>query len=100
MINTQKLGDLGYYQMPEFAGEEAAIRWGGKGIRLLGLPDEYDPVMFERILNGRNPHDGSKLTARMSGNRRRGWDITTTHEKDVSGLELVAGDDRIAMLRG
>ena len=99
MIEFQKVGDFGYYLTPEFEGEQVNIRWGGKARELLGLPEEFDPVMFERVLNGRNPHDGSKLTARWSSNRRNGWDITVTDEKVSSVLELLAGDDRILQLK-
>ena len=99
MIEFQKVGDLGYYLTPEFEGEKVNIRWGGKAVQLLGLPEEFDPVMFERVLNGRNPHDGTQLTARLKGNRRQGWDVTVTAEKVSSVLELLGGDERITQLR-
>ncbi len=66
---------------------------------MLGLPDAFDAAMYERLLNGRNPFDGEKLTARLKSNRRLGWDVTLTDQKDVAVLELVAGDGRIRGLR-
>jgi conjugative relaxase-like TrwC/TraI family protein len=99
MIEFQSINNPGYHLQPEFSGSPVDARWVGKGTQLLGLPDQFDPVMYERLLHGRNPHDGEKLTARMKANRRLGWDVTLTNEKEVSALELVAGDDRIGKLR-
>ena len=99
MIEFQPINNPGYHLTPEFTGHDVAARWVGKGAQILGLPEQFDPVMYERLLYGRNPHDGEKLTARIKDNRRLGWDVTLTNEKEVSILELVAGDDRIGQLR-
>ena len=99
MIEFQPINNPGYHLQPEFTGREVVALWVGKGAELLGLPDRFDPLQYERLLHGRNPHDGDKLTARMKDNRRLGWDVTLTNEKEVSVLELVAGDDRIGHLR-
>ena len=99
MIEFNHISNPGYHPTPEFEGGKVNAKWVGSGKQLLGLPDEFDPAMYQRLLAGLNPHDGSRLSARLSKVRRMGWDVTTTNEKDVAVLELVAGDDRIAKLR-
>ncbi len=99
MIEFQAINNPGYHTTPEFTGQPVAARWVGKGAQILGLPEQFDQVMYDRLLYGRNPHDGEKLTARLKDNRRLGWDVTLTNEKEVSVLELVAGDERIGKLR-
>ena len=79
MIEFQSINNPGYHLQPEFTGQQVDVRWVGRGTELLGLPERFDPLMYERLLYGRNPHDGSKLTARMKENRRLGWDVTLTN---------------------
>lgn len=85
--------DPKYYLMEE--GYEQA-RHGGTAAALLGLPPTFDPVVYDRLIRGLNPHDGSQLTDRKRSEKSRGLiDITVTAPKAVTIPYLLGGDDRI-----
>lgn len=49
MIEIQAISKPGYYTTPEFSGGGLNASWIGSGTRLLGLPEQFDPVMFDRL---------------------------------------------------
>jgi conjugative relaxase-like TrwC/TraI family protein len=85
--------DPNYYLKEE--GIERAT-FGGKGARLMGLPEGFDPTVYYRLFDGLNPYDGSRLTERARKTNARGAiDITITQPKPVSIIRHVMGDERV-----
>jgi conjugative relaxase-like TrwC/TraI family protein len=81
--------DGGYYM------DAAELRRlvGGIYARQLGLAGETpDLKQLQRLLLGRDPSDGSQLTARLAKDRVKGWDLTASIPKGVT--EAIEGGDR------
>jgi conjugative relaxase-like TrwC/TraI family protein len=82
--------DGGYY----LDGTELRREWGGKGAPLLGLTGRPEFEQLDRLLKGRHPITGEKLTALQRDDHLAGWDFTARLPKNVTGM-IERGDERI-----
>jgi conjugative relaxase-like TrwC/TraI family protein len=58
--------------------------WFGKGAERLGLEGRVAKQDFFRLLEGRDPRSGEKLTVRLKDNRRPGYEIVFSGPKGFS----------------
>lgn len=77
------------------AGSPEPGRWGGKLAERLGLEGDVDPEQFSRVLHNIHPTLDEKLTPRIRGDRRPGFDLTFSAPKSVSLAWALLGDERI-----
>lgn len=82
--------DGGYY----LDSSELRREVGGNAAKLLGLEQTPDFEQFKRLLQGLDPHDGDKLTAKLVKGRLAGWDVTACVPKGVT-IAMQAGDSRV-----
>jgi conjugative relaxase-like TrwC/TraI family protein len=82
--------DGGYYLKPGDLHRE----WGGQGAARLGLAGPPDFEQFKRLVHGRHPFTGERLTARLDADRLPAWDVTASVPKGVT-TALERGDSRI-----
>lgn len=85
--------DGGYYLKDDGLSRE----WGGKLAETLKLGDTPTLDQFKRLLQGRDPHSGKQLTAKLIEERIPAWDITASMPKGVTTL-IECGDDRVLQL--
>ena len=71
--------------------------WGGKLADRLGLDDTPQLEQLRHLLQGRDPHTGKQLTAKLIDKRLVGWDFTASLPKGVTTL-MECGDDRVSLL--
>jgi len=90
--HTGKKSQEEYYSTD---GQEFAGCWGGKGAELLGLKGCVTDEAFARLCSNLHPLTGEKLTPRMRGDRRPGFDCNFNCPKSVSLLYAYTHDDRI-----
>jgi conjugative relaxase-like TrwC/TraI family protein len=76
-------------------GQEIAGRWGGQLAASLELSGQVDKAGFDALCDNVNPATGERLTARMKGARRVGYDINFHCPKSVSVLYALTGDEAI-----
>lgn len=76
-------------------GQELVGRWGGKGAEMLGLEGRVGKQAFDRLCDGLDPRDGSKLTVRTRSDRTVGYDFTFSVPKSVSLLYAMHEDQGI-----
>lgn len=82
--------DGGYY----LDGDNLRREWGGRGAAMLGLSGTPEFEQFTQLIEGRDPHSGKQLTAKLIEVRIPGWDFTASVPKGVT-TALECGDDRI-----
>ncbi len=76
-------------------GQEFVGYWVGKGAQKLGLNGRVDKVAYDQLCENINPVTGERLTQRMNGKRRVGFDISFGVPKSVSLLYAYTRDERI-----
>ena len=87
------------------AGQKVTGEWFGQGAEKLGLKGTVKEAEFLALCEGKNPANGSRLTARMNSkrrdedgkvvaNRRVFYDLTLSPPKSVSVVALLQ-DERI-----
>lgn len=103
MLSIGKLGAGGahYYTdglgaVDEYYSEAGAHSgvWLGKGASLLGLDGEVDPALFSRVLDGRDPATGERLSRSRSS--VPGFDLCFRAPKSVSLLQALADPETAA----
>ncbi len=71
--------------------------WGGKLASRLALDGTPELEQLRHLLQGRDPHSGKQLTAKLIDKRLAGWDLTASLPKGVTTL-MECGDDRVSLL--
>ena len=84
----QALSHSDYYD----TGSERGV-WGGKLAEKLQLSGEVDRDQFQQLAEGRDPHSGDKLTARIKHNRRAGTDATFSAPKSWSVVAALSAPE-------
>ena len=95
--------DGGYYlgangTGPDGLTDDGLLRaWGGELSKRLKLDGPPTIEQLRHLLQGRDPHTGKQLTAKLIEERITAWDFTASLPKGVSTL-IECGDERIGLL--
>jgi conjugative relaxase-like TrwC/TraI family protein len=88
---TQGLSKEDYYS----ESQEIVGAWGGKGAKILLLDGDVGKSDFEALCDNLHPLTNERLTARMSQERRVGYDLNFHCPKSVSAVFALTKDEAI-----
>lgn len=97
IAGTQKYFETVLTQGDYYLGQEVSGHWFGKGAEILGLGEgtKVTREQFKRLLEGKHPTSGKRLTQRLRKDRRPGMDLTFSVPKSVSLAWAIGKDKRI-----
>lgn len=95
--NNSPSGARHYYSTSDYYidGQEIPGVWRGNAARTLGLSGAIGKADWEALCDNLDPRNGERLTVRVKGVRRVGYDLTFNPPKSVSLLYGLSGDERL-----